>query len=209
VFELIFLRDSPVLLHDRRTYYAQKPTEPPELYVGSPEDDEEVADDEHSEGSTESDEQMAYDERYKSCIYVHPKEAYRRRCVGYQDSLTKWQDVLEAEEYQLQPFDHGFTDGFGLLGSCRQLYHEAADILYGNNAFIFSRTPSRHNVSHMQDSEDDCVYHQMRYASTWLRSVGTQRQLLKNVAIDLSTICAFSAECEPKLLEILPILKLI
>jgi hypothetical protein len=27
VYELIFLRDAPVLLHDRRAYYAQKPTD--------------------------------------------------------------------------------------------------------------------------------------------------------------------------------------
>jgi len=86
-------------------------------------------------------------------------------------------------------FRHGFQDCTRLLLSCRQIYHEAVGILYGENIFLFSRALSN----------------QVWSASTWLSSIGSQYHLLSRVHIDADAY----GERHYKKFDLLPLLKLI
>ena len=149
IYGLLFERDGPVMIHNVRGYYAQKPVEPKggsQSNINFDSDDD--GEDEHG-GPSEYEQ--------------------------YQVSLQAWLGMLEAEEEELRIFDHGLSSAFGLLKSCRQIYHESAGVLYGHNTFTLSRVSTRHDLSDFYGSEDhEESYHQLRYAPKWLRSLGSQ-----------------------------------
>jgi hypothetical protein len=64
-----------------------------------------------------------------------------------------------------------------LLGICRQIYYEAASMLYGKNAFLVSVALHRHNSHHRQ----------VQTAAQWLLSIGSQTKLLRQVSIDIDS----------------------
>ncbi|KAI4644652.1 uncharacterized protein J4E79_011089 [Alternaria viburni] len=76
----------------------------------------------------------------------------------------------------------GCTD---LLLSCRQVYHEAVGVLYGQNTFFFSRFLER----------------QMHFTCTWLSGIGSHYQLLSRVSMD--------ADAPYRRYNLLPLLKFI
>jgi len=76
----------------------------------------------------------------------------------------------------------GCTD---LLLSCRQVYHEAVGVLYGENTFFFSQFLER----------------QMHFTWTWLSRIGTHYQLLSRVIMD--------ADASYRRYNLLPLLKCI
>ena len=84
---------------------------------------------------------------------------------------------------------NGFGGGVRLLLSCRQIYHEAVGILYGENTFMFSRG----------------LFSQMDYICTWLASIGSHYQLLSRVQIDADVFVAKRMAGY----DLLPLLKLI
>ncbi|KAF1829353.1 hypothetical protein BDW02DRAFT_169257 [Decorospora gaudefroyi] len=69
---------------------------------------------------------------------------------------------------------HGFGNVIALLLSCRQIYHEAAGILYGRNTFLFS-PPLNANEYPTKDHID--------LAITWIASIGSQFSFLSQVQI--------------------------
>ena len=85
-------------------------------------------------------------------------------------------------------FRHGLSGCVGLLLSCRQVYHEAVGILYGQNHFMVSLCPS-------QQANSTCK---------WLVSIGSNYELLSRVSIDTDGL-----EISSEAFELLPLLKLI
>ncbi|KAF2450824.1 hypothetical protein P171DRAFT_427122 [Karstenula rhodostoma CBS 690.94] len=55
------------------------------------------------------------------------------------------------------------------LRTCRQVYWEAVSILYGNNTWLITRPRDLH----------DQIYHQIQYAPTWMRGIGSNFDLIK------------------------------
>ncbi|KAI4953401.1 hypothetical protein J4E91_002248 [Alternaria rosae] len=82
-----------------------------------------------------------------------------------------------------------FAGCTGLLLSCRQIYHEAVGILYGQNTFFFSRF----------------LENQMHFTSKWLSTIGSHYQLLSYVHIDADV----SVPKCTRGYNLLPLLKLI
>ncbi|KAI4920975.1 hypothetical protein J4E85_009090 [Alternaria conjuncta] len=78
-----------------------------------------------------------------------------------------------------------FTGCTDLLLSCRQVYHEAVGVLYGENTFFFSQFLER----------------QMHFTCTWLSRIGTHYQLLSRVTMD--------ADASYRRYNLLPLLKFI
>ncbi|KAF1829360.1 hypothetical protein BDW02DRAFT_473743, partial [Decorospora gaudefroyi] len=73
-------------------------------------------------------------------------------------------------------------NGINLLLSCRQVYHEAASVLYSRNKFMFSKGRDEH----AQD------FGQLQVAATWCS--GFQAQYLRKVEIDVSKMCMCSVD---------------
>jgi hypothetical protein len=88
-----------------------------------------------------------------------------------------------------EDFRHCLNGCTGILLSCRQVYHEAVGILYGDNTFLFSRA----------------LRNQLASACTWLTSIGSHYQLLSRVRIDADDIAYYS----PRKFNLLPLLKLL
>ena len=109
-----------------------------------------------------------------------------------------------TEEEQLKAFDHRLDEGFGLLKSCRQVYHEASSVLYGHNSFLITRVLSRHDCI-----DDDFSYYQLHYAPIWVRALGTQSSLLRKVKIDLSSICDHDCNHVDDDFDMFPLLRLL
>jgi len=86
-------------------------------------------------------------------------------------------------------FCQGFHGCVGLLLSCRQIYHEAVGILYGENMFLFSQA----------------LTNQLASACTWLASIGSHYQLLSRVRVDTKMY----DEYQHMEYDLLPLLKLI
>jgi hypothetical protein len=88
-----------------------------------------------------------------------------------------------------EDFRHRLNGCAGILLSCRQVYHEAVGILYGDNTFLFSRA----------------LHNQLASACTWLTSIGSHYQLLSRVRVDADELAYYS----PRKFNLLPLLKLI
>jgi len=87
-----------------------------------------------------------------------------------------------------EDFGHDLSGYVGLLLSCRQVYHEAVGILYGQNTFLFSQF----------------LQNQTRSICTWLASIGSHYRLLSRVYIDADGFgIRFTAY------DLLPLLKLL
>lgn len=69
---------------------------------------------------------------------------------------------LANGEADLKRFDHGL---------CRQVYHEAVGVLYGQNSFTVSRLRTVHDFP--EYSEND-TYNQTHFVPIWLQSLGSQ-----------------------------------
>lgn len=63
----------------------------------------------------------------------------------------------------------------GILGTCRQLYHETASILYGRNTFVFGGDRKQHIDIHGH----------IPFAAGFLTNSSTRSQCLQRVVIDL------------------------
>tara|TARA_R110002003_G_scaffold279_8_gene18081 strand:+ start:10527 stop:12452 length:1926 start_codon:yes stop_codon:yes gene_type:complete len=199
VSELLFQRDEPVNLHNVRGYYAQGPPEP------NPEGD----DAEYAEAHTDYRPRAIIDTlpgriSNKEIEWLHKHNGKETCLARYKRRSAAWNRLLDAEMEDLKEFDHGLSEGFGLLKSCRQLYHETVGILYGSNTFLLTRMRSRHDRSKYNN---DSSYHQLNHASVWFRNIGTQFGLLRRVSIDLSAVCDTRCPLAITNLEVLPILQ--
>jgi len=100
----------------------------------------------------------------------------------HESSIVCGQRVVE------RGFRHGLSGCVGLLLSCRQVYHEAAGIFYGQNHFMFSQCPR-------QQANSTCK---------WLVSIGSNYELLSRVSINVDGFGIRS-----RAYDLLPLLKLI
>jgi hypothetical protein len=100
IYEMLFQRDEPVLLHDVDTFHALKP---------------------------KADRCSYYGHDY------------------YTGAMDQFYTDYEEEIGTDQNVRYGLGKSIALLLSCRQLYHEAAGVLYGKNSFVVSRFCERHN----------------------------------------------------------------
>jgi len=193
IYGLLFERDGPVMIHNVRGYYAQKPTPPERAEIEDKFNDE-------AEG---------IDTDTKEIMRQKARKTYLLDYQEYEDDLEKWNKKLEDEKEELKAFDHGLSTSLGLLKSCRQTYHEAASVLYGHNAFLITRVLLRHDC--VEDGCGDSSYHQLNYAPIWLRTLGKQCGMLKKVEIDLSAACTGAGDCSyvDGCFELLPILRII
>jgi hypothetical protein len=124
-------------------------------------------------------------------VLLHDGKAYRESLY---EKLREDAQEEDEKEYCEEPefdveqyvkddeFHHGFGESIGLLLSCRQIYHEAAGILFGHNTFLFSRVLD-------MDDRRSVFYNQCRSAATWLERIGSQFALLSRVQIDADACC--------------------
>ena len=108
--------------------------------------------------------------------------------IGHEQTIDSPDGGVEPH-LGVRDFRHGFQDCTRLLLSCRQIYHEAVGILYGENIFLFSRALSN----------------QVWSVSTWLSSIGSHYHLLSRVHIDADAY----RERHYKKFDLLPLLKLV
>ena len=101
-------------------------------------------------------------------------------------------------------FRHGFATCVTLLRTCRQVYHEAAGVLYGSNSFEFP------------GFWEDCggrAYqnHHFQYASRWLSDIGSHFSLLSKISINIDVVGPpyWHHPLYTKRLDLLPFLKLV
>jgi hypothetical protein len=86
-----------------------------------------------------------------------------------------------------EDFHHGFGNCVGLLLSCRQVYHEAVGILYGQNIFLFAQFLS----------------FQQGFAGKWLSSIGSHYKLLSRVHMEVDGFDDDGHSTEQQLLSLL------
>jgi hypothetical protein len=121
---------------------------------------------------------------------------------------NEFYEGFDDEIGQDEEFRYDFHQGIALLLSCRQLYHEAAGVLYSNNTFMISRVLDRHDdcEDYGHDYEN---YIQVAYAPRWLTSLGSQAALLKDVVIDVDAMCPPTCEWCLWRIDILPLVRLL
>jgi hypothetical protein len=164
IYEFLFKRDGPLLLHNREAFY-RKP-----------------------EPLKEEDGFLLEDEDESS------------------------QDVPEEDVPEEDAkFRHGLGAGINLIATCRQIYYEASDTLYGQNDFLISRMMSTQHLHYTYDRNYSFThtrakeYHQFFYAGQWVAQIGQNAQWLRKVKIDGDAVCE-CAGCNE--VDILPLLRL-
>ena len=120
-------------------------------------------------------------------------------------------DVLVSEDLQKeQEFKHDLGCGLPLFLCCRQVYHEAAGVIYGGNTFAISRALHRHDTGRDDWRFDqDPAYHQFSYASEWLLEIGSQLALLRKVWIDTGATCPPNCAHANTHIDLLPLLRVL
>ncbi|KAH6642850.1 hypothetical protein C7974DRAFT_111796 [Boeremia exigua] len=185
---------------------------------------------------------LIYDLLFKrdASVFLHNRDAYYAELpLNHHESTTRWSDyarefsldqgdpmVLSRKNYQLlieqerwefersADFQHRFGDGIKLLASCRQIYHEASGILYGENSFTFSRMITRHDLfrrDKWHSLERQKAYHQAHYAPMWVANIGHNYRFLHDVRIDFDAVCTYEGcpkNSDRTTIDLLPILKI-
>jgi hypothetical protein len=163
IYELLFTKDVPVLLHDGKTYR----------------------------------ENLLID-------LARDGERYSYEDVGDDLDLEELAKEFDVELHvQDHGFRHHFTGCVSLLQACRQVYHEAAGVLYGSNTFHFSRVPV--------EDDRDVRQTQTMFAPRWLSDIGSHFELLSKVVVDVDSYGPLYRRCihRGSEIDILPFLRLI
>jgi hypothetical protein len=161
VYEVLFKRDEPVLLHNAEAYHTIEP--PRDIYAAP---------------------------------YTRP------------DFMKDFHTTFEAEIGRDEEFRHNLANSMPLLRSCRQIFHEAVGMLYGQNTFIISRALGRHDCNEDDDDIDHRAYHQFTYAPIWLSSIGSQIMFVKKVIIDMDGSCPIGCWGQLEEFDLLPLLRI-
>ena len=131
----------------------------------------------------------------RTMIYVdlfEPKENIRFLCsedkkTGIQDEDMKSSSCVPVNTAAFA----SIRDGINLLRSCRQIYDEAASVLYSNNTFVFGMTPDGHTKRFAQIKAVAKGFGQIQSAAIWCS--GSQMQYVRKVTIDVANGCSESA----------------
>lgn len=94
------------------------------------------------------------------------------------DDFDEEEDELESAPY-MERKTYDFHLGLNLLETCRQVYWEAARVLYGANAFCATFPEHRHNKES----------YFVKTAADFIQSIGTQVFLLSELSIDITRVC--------------------
>lgn len=79
--------------------------------------------------------------------------------------------------------------GLSLFRTCRQISREAASVFYTNNTFLITRERLWGSIKH----DSNCMYGS-RVLETWLERLGDHRALIKNICLDLDSMCRIHCE---------------
>jgi len=117
-------------------------------------------------------------------VLLHDRDTYRKQATetaayysqGFIGDENVTEEILTAT-FCDEKFDHGYTGCMSLLQTCRQVYHEAAGVLYAN-AFLFSYASST--------SPDD-YYCPTNSAMMWVNDIGSQVLLVRSILIDANS----------------------
>jgi len=131
----------------------------------------------------------------RTMIYVdlfEPKENIRFLCsedkkTGIQDEDMKSSSCVPVNTAAFA----SIRDGINLLRSCRQIYDEAASVLYSNNTFVFGMIPDGHTKTSTQIKAVAKGFGQIQSAAIWCS--GSQMQYVRRVKIDVANGCSESA----------------
>jgi hypothetical protein len=142
---------------------------------------------------------------------VEPKRMIHDTDEDFNDAIARFDTDFESSIGADDEFAHGLHFGLPLLLACRQIYHEAASVFYGDNTFIFSRVLNRHDDSYnpYYRGFDGDAYNQFAYASTWLSNIGSQFGMLKKVHIDVDAMCDWNCQHAITEFDALPLLRLL
>lgn len=121
VYEILFKRDEPVLVHNVAAYLAKEPK-------------------------------------------MDPIETIE----DFADSMREFEERYEEDIGKDSEFAHTLGYGLSLLRFCRQIYHEAACVLYGGKVFTISWSLHRHDDHYDLGFYADKEYNQLNYAQVWL-----------------------------------------
>jgi hypothetical protein len=209
IYEHLFVREKPVLLHNVDVFYAKKP----DLYVAR-----------NPRPTVFDSDIFEWDEPdalYYADLYDCNKLNARER---------------NAVAAFAEDFAHPFANILGLLRSCRQVHHEAVGVLYEQNTFTFTRASSRHDRGYpdgvdsgdFYDTFNDSLnrrpytrrtkddyfhdfkaYHQINYASQWPAAIGCQGGVVRKIIIELGSVCYDGCNYSQKTFDILPLLRVI
>ncbi|KAI8933698.1 hypothetical protein NX059_009416 [Plenodomus lindquistii] len=114
-----------------------------------------------------------------------PKRLDYTNAQDYHQAMDEYIGFCDKMFRDGQDFRHTLHEGLGVLLTCRQVYHEAASVLYGLNVFVFSRVSGLHDI-------DFEKYDQLLHVSKWLSNIGSQANLLKKIVIDVDTMCPWN-----------------
>ena len=154
-------------------------------------------------------------------LLLHNRDAFFRKpgLLEEADAMAAYGEVAEVSQHVPEEdaeFRHGLGAGINLIATCRQIYYEASDTLYGQNDFVISRMVSTQHLhltrSQNPSSDSDYApgydkfdldrvieYHPFFSAGQWVAKVGRNVRWLRKVKIDGDAVC----ECiYPSALEI-------
>ena len=120
----------------------------------------------------------------------------------YERDRSAWAAAMNKDAEDLKFLEakwaHGLSDGLSILRSCRQIWSEAAGVLYGHNTFAFSRHTDRHDINYLTNRYrawyapgfyDNKRYNQLNYSARWMSSIGDHYRFLRKVVIDTDAMC--------------------
>jgi hypothetical protein len=87
----------------------------------------------------------------------------------------------EDDDYFIRPAPP--TQGIAAVFACRQNHEEASSFLYSRNTIVFAVKEYNHNINCMAFCDLPGA------TSNWLTKIGQQRDLVRNVVIDLQALC--------------------
>jgi hypothetical protein len=140
----------------------------------------------------------------KKPLVLYDAVAHRARLF----EVMTWRDVDSGQLGDVEPetedekIRYNLAQSMNLLQTCRQVYYEAAGVLYGSNSFHFSR---------LLDADDHKHHKLHEYAPKLLSSMGSHYSLLTKVSIDVPSFCTPHHSCSSEELQfdLLPFLRLI
>jgi hypothetical protein len=184
ISEYVFVQSEPILVHNADCYYNRG-------RYGPGMDRNTSAEDLNTSGHS-----------------LESLRQFQNQC--YRDSLKRWELRTNAEKEDAQLFKNEVSLGLGFMKTYRQIYHETAGILYSENTFVVSRVRYSHDPYVLESCKGVCHdYHQLRYTSLWLASLGSQMNQIKTVVIDISAVCFHSSAYRDYFPNLLPLLQLI
>jgi hypothetical protein len=127
--------------------------------------------------------------------------------------LTKF--LLHNDDDSSVEFRHGFGAALLFLLSCRQVYHEAIGIFYGNNTWMFTRPVNTIEpetgalLSNSLFLDQDEPEQQKNHAPQWLLGIGSNTNYVRNVLVDCDAFYYEQTPMNQSSIDLLPLMRVI